>query len=1060
MKGAGDRGIDLLPFGYRDKDSVRGTRVARCRAQPAERSGAAVAVLSALFWLAFFLLPATAAERLVLHAPAELMQRQDLRGMLRPVVAPAGVRVLDLETDQGRMTLRLPRAYENATLWWTLALKTGKAGKEGHARRRLLHLSLGEAGVAAAGLSALALPPRITDVAASGGARIVEQTAHGLRLMAEPGSHAVVAILTDGPLSLPVTLRPLAERERQRLADMAFSGVLAGMTLLLLTAFGVLQILRPTPGAAGLILFVLGTLFFTFVNGGLIVSSFSGLVPAATLPRLELLAEGLLLSGLTLWLVHRPGSPLPRHPAVRYGLPGLAAGISAQALFIPDTGAVILRGALAAIVAAGLIGIWRGQRGNGGDPHRISMLLLAGWVAAAVPALAGALPPRTANLGLAAGLVVVSVSLATGMLQQIMSPGATLRRLLDDAGRRALALKAAGLAVWDLDVETGQLHVSEELSRLLGVPPEVLEGDAAGPFRQLMHPLDVTAYDAALKTLLQKGGRLSLPLRLRRLDGGYRWFLLEARALRRKNADAPPLRVTGVLMDVTAARRTEERLLSDAVRDRLTGLPNRALFMDRLARALARQEQQPRLAQHLFLLDIDRFRSINDAWGHEAGDAVLREIARRLGEFTGRTETLARLAGDQFALILDMAGSEIDPVTLARRMQRALGVPVETGRHDVRITATIGIAPLDTRCRSPEEMLRRAEIALFAAREEGPGQVALFRPSMLGERTRAVTLEQDLREALAHGRLEVVYQPIMDAESSAIAGFEALARWDHPELGPVSADAFVPLAEELGLIGELTEVVLEKAVRDLGVWQRAFRTAGSLYVAVNVTSLQLVNTDFVNQVATLLEREGIAPETLRLELTESAILEDPARGRRMVEALADMGVKVVCDDFGTGYSSLAIIRDLPFSTLKLDRSLLVAETDALRAAILLRSIVDMAHALDMEVVAEGIETEDQLALARDLGCDFVQGWHVGRPLSARRVTEILTKLALDVSGGAPLVRFRDFLDALGRRQSTGRRSSPETRQRQARAGNGSRSTPFGKEPGEEATPGSPPPAGG
>ena len=1006
-------------------------------------------VLACLFSLA-----AAAAPGADDHVPAveTLLAREDLRPLLKPVAAPAGSAAITLEAGKRRIVLALPGKADRPMLWQVLLMRvtpvnaaapdTGMAEHDKERQKepvRHLRLFLGQPGIAGAGMRPLAVPPVILQAAVSAGVRILGRDARSLHLQLADGTEVVaVAFVPSGPLARPVRLEPLEDGRQAPLADVAFAGLLLGMTLLLMGSLIVLHILRPLPLLPGLIVMSGGTTVFVFINGGLAEAGLGGQVSAMTLERLQLGAEGLLLLGLALWLRARfQGADKERK--VRDGLSfsrrvkawllPLGAGLAIlAALTVPAKGAVLVRGLLLLLTLMALWESWQARRQQHHEPQLISFILLAMWLLGAATALAGWLPARTADMGLSAGLVVIMVSLGTGMLQVVMAPGERLRRLLDDAGRRALAVQAAGLAVWDLDLETGELFVSEALGHQLGLGETALEGEAAqSRFRQLVHPLDIAGYNMALLALREKGGRISLPLRLRTADGRYRWFLLEARALHPSGPRRPPLRISGVLIDITAARHTEERLLSDAVRDRLTGLPNRALFMDRLARALARLEAQgdsggqTEAAPHLYLVDIDRFRSINDAWGHDTGDAVLREVARRLGRFVGRTDTLARLGGDQFAMILDLSRVDTDAVTLARRIQRALAVPVEVGVHDVRVTASIGIARLDPACRPPEAMLRRAEIALFAAREEGPGQVALFTREMLGQRTRLVTLEQDLRTALARGEMDLVYQPIMHVNTGAIAGFEALVRWEHPALGPVQPDAFVPLAEELGLVGELTEVVLEKAARDLGVWQRAFRTAGSLHVAVNISSLDLLNADFARRLKALLQREGIAPETLRLELTEATIVQDPERGRRMVEMLADMGVRVACDDFGTGFSSLAIIRDLPFSTLKLDRSLLVAGTDALRAAIILRSIVDMAHALDMEVVAEGIETAEQLDLVRDLGCDFAQGWHVARPLTARQVTETLTRLALGLSDHERLTHFRDFLDALSGEKEIRRR---------------------------------------
>ena len=444
--------------------------------------------------------------------------------------------------------------------------------------------------------------------------------------------------------------------------------------------------------------------------------------------------------------------------------------------------------------------------------------------------------------------------------------------------------------------------------------------------------------------------------------------------------------LANVLAEAIQNRRAQEHIRHQALHDVLTGLPNRTLFLDRVAHALARIERgHQQLA--VFFVDLDHFKLVNDSLGHEAGDELLRLVAPRLARTIRHGDTLARLSGDEFAVVCEELPSAFAATRVAGQLLRAFDEPFALrGGHRV-VAASIGIA-LGNGKSSATDLLRDADAALYHAKRAGRGRFEMFDVEMRASVLDRVRTESALRTALASDEeIYVEYQPLVSLRSGRIVGAEALARWRHPDWGPVSPIEFIPVAEDSGLIHALGAKVFRRAAREAAAWQGNPDFAG---VSVNVSARQLVEPGEVPAlVREVVAAEGIAPGFLTLEITESMRIERLASAQDVVGSLKELGVRLALDDFGTGYSSLSYLRDLPFDSVKIDRSLIANIVDSSRGAELAAAIVHMGHALGLEVIAEGVETQAQIAVLRSLGCDIAKGFWFAKPMAPEQLTTFL-----------------------------------------------------------------------
>ncbi len=613
--------------------------------------------------------------------------------------------------------------------------------------------------------------------------------------------------------------------------------------------------------------------------------------------------------------------------------------------------------------------------------------LLLMWVCAAGFTVSGYFTNDLVSPALIGGLVLIIMLIGFTIMQNAFAGGGLAAGVITDAERKALALTGSGDIVFDWDVGADHIHVSPEAEQQLGLRRAALDGPASGWFDAL-HPFDRDRYQACLDTVLdQRRGRIDLDLRLRGADGHYVWYQLKARPV--VTTDGAVARVVGVMADITEAKTAEERMLHDSVHDNLTGLPHRELFFDRLDLALKHARSEQALRPAVLAIDIDRFRQVNDIAGVAAGDSILLTTARRLGRLLKPQDTLARVSSDQFAIIVTSESETTSIVNLADKARRALTTPVTFNEHEISLTASIGIALFDAQQHpKPDDMLKDAEIALANAKRLGGNRVEAFRPAMRSQRSDRLSLEADLRRALDRGEMKVFFQPIVRLEDRTIAGFEALLRWDHPRHGRIGPIDFIPLAEETGLIVNLGEFALDRTARELAAWQRALDVQPPLFASVNISSRQLLRHDLLTDVKTALTRSRVKRGTLKLELTESLVMENPEYAAQMLTRIKDLGAGLSLDDFGTGYSSLAYLQRFPFDTIKIDRSF-VRPTDKGVRPVLLRSIVTLAHDLGMEVVAEGAETESDVIELYQLGCEFAQGFAFGQPIAAAEARKLI-----------------------------------------------------------------------
>ncbi len=613
-------------------------------------------------------------------------------------------------------------------------------------------------------------------------------------------------------------------------------------------------------------------------------------------------------------------------------------------------------------------------------------LVLLFWVAAAWLAVTGRIQQPVVQPALAGGLVLIVMLIAFTVMQHAFAGGALAQGLISDAEQKALALVGAGHAIWDWDTARDRIETGREIEQALGFKRGALDGPARN-WLGLIHPSERDLFRAVLDAVVnQRRGRINLDFRMRAEDGHFLWFLLKARPI--VGSDGEVMRCTGTIEDITDQKLAEERLLHDAVHDNLTGLPNRQIFLDRLEYALARSRAEQIAAPTVVILDIDNFQRVNTEFSYAVGDSILLALARRVGRQLPPQDTLARLKGDSFSVTV-LSETRPDAIEqIARELIRSMKAAISVGDRDVFLTASVGIAPPMNEG-TAEDQMRRAEAAVYQAKRFGGDHVQFYEPAF-GTRNRRIDLDAELRKALEAGSLEIVYQPIIRLQDNSIAGFEALTRWEHPLHGRIPPADFIAAAEESGLIVQLGLYVLEHAARELASWQSALASDSAPFVSINVSSRQLLRHDLINDVKAVLSRTGVAPETLKLEVTESLVMENPEYAAKVLARIRELGAGLALDDFGTGYSALSYLQRFPFDTIKIDKSFVRPNGSPARA-ILLKSIVSLAPDLGMEVIAEGVETESEVQELVEAGCEYAQGFFYGRPMTPQMVQQLVRR---------------------------------------------------------------------
>ncbi|MDX1810732.1 MAG: EAL domain-containing protein [Gammaproteobacteria bacterium] len=527
-------------------------------------------------------------------------------------------------------------------------------------------------------------------------------------------------------------------------------------------------------------------------------------------------------------------------------------------------------------------------------------------------------------------------------------------------------------------------YASPSVKKVLGYNPcELLNKSLFEYF----HPDDVKSRRKFYTKLIEQPSNESVCYRIRHADDKYIWLETQNTAIRDPETNEV-VEIVSVSRDITERKETEERLLYLANFDSLTGLPNRALFRDRLRRAVARaQRNDSKLA--LFFIDLDRFKTINDSLGHHAGDQLLRSVAKRLKQFAREGDTIARLGGDEFTVILEGIQDSEDAATVAEKIIELMRPPFRLDGHQLVVSPSIGITIFPDDADDMRSLLKNADTAMYRSKENSGNCFEFYTSDMNEKAYEALVLENNLRSALDKNQFRLHYQPQIDLHSKSIIGIEALMRWEHPEQGLLNPEEFIPFIEETGLIEPIGEWVLKEACKEAKLWQE--KGLPPVRVAVNLSMRQFVANDLVQKVASALEEAELDPKYLELEITESFLAQNVDQATEILHELHELGVELSIDDFGTGYSSLAYLKQFPLNTLKIDQSFVSDITTNPEAAAIAEAIIALGQSLKLNVIAEGVENEEQTFFLRGHGCDWVQGYLFSKPLPSEKIIPWMKK---------------------------------------------------------------------
>jgi len=557
--------------------------------------------------------------------------------------------------------------------------------------------------------------------------------------------------------------------------------------------------------------------------------------------------------------------------------------------------------------------------------------------------------------------------------------------------RYALAVRAANDGIWDWDLAADRIYFSPRWHEILGRREHSDDEDPCVWF-DLVHADDLLRLRAAIDAHLAcQTPHLLSQHRMRHSDGSWRWVLTRGLAIR--DLDGTATRMAGSLSDITDRLAAEQQLQHDALHDGLSGLPNRALFMDRVHQVMQRARRAPGIGCAVLYLDIDRFKLVNDSLSHAVGDHLLVALAGRIAGVLRPGDTVARIGGDEFTMLLDGVVMADEAMMVAERVQTALSAVFAIDGHDLFVTASIGIA-LSSADTSPQELIRNADIAMYDAKRRGRARRAMFDESMHRRVVDRLSRQNELRQAVEQSLLPIHYQPIIDLATGRISGLEALVRWPvgWPEVAPLD---FIPIAEETGLIGPLGLHVLRTALATLAEWRRSGLVGDDVQMSVNVSARQLDDPALPKNVRAAIAAAGLPGDALRLELTESTLMQEPHRMRGIIREVCSTGVGLHLDDFGTGYSSLAALHQFPVDALKIDRSFVASLDAGGDSDVIVRSTIALAHSLGLRVIAEGIENKEQLQRLRTLGCEYGQGYLFSPAVSVQEAQVLLSSWRID-----------------------------------------------------------------
>lgn len=565
--------------------------------------------------------------------------------------------------------------------------------------------------------------------------------------------------------------------------------------------------------------------------------------------------------------------------------------------------------------------------------------------------------------------------------------------LRESEERYALAVRGANDGIWDWNLKTGQVYYSPRWKAMLGYEEDEIS-DKLDEWMSRIHPDDLEKVKKEIAAHI-KGvtPHFESEYRMKSKNGGYRWMLSRGLAVRDYSDTAT--RMAGSQTDVTDRKSFEQRLRYDALHDSVTGLFNRTALTERLKFAIDRSRRRRDYLFAVLYLDLDRFKDINDSLGHAMGDQLLMATARMLETILRPTDTVARLGGDEFVILLDEIKDVSDATRVAERIHAGLRNTSLLNGHEMFVSASIGIVLSTSGYTSPEDILRDADIAMYRAKSQGRDRYEIFDALMRDRIMQRLALETELRLALERNELRVHYQPILSLRDQQIIGFEALVRWQNPSRGLMMPGDFIGVAEDTGLIIAVDRWVLRESIRQMQEWDRTIPGLPPLKLSVNISGKQVAQADLVEEIRLIIEETAWDAQRLNLEITENAVMENYINTVEILAKLQTLGIHIQVDDFGMGYSSLSYLSRFPLNALKIDRSFVSAlEKDSSHVKIV-QAIVTMTHGLGMEVIAEGVENENQLNQLAALGCESVQGYLIARPMDANRVQELLHRVFVE-----------------------------------------------------------------
>lgn len=549
--------------------------------------------------------------------------------------------------------------------------------------------------------------------------------------------------------------------------------------------------------------------------------------------------------------------------------------------------------------------------------------------------------------------------------------------------RYELAMLGANDGLWDWDLQNDEVYYSQRWKAMLGYPDRDISS-ASGEWLKRVHPeeaerlkLDLTAHFQGSTSHFENEHRM-----LHR-DGTYRWML--SRGLAVFDEDKRALRIAGSQTDITDRKYAEEKLAHDAFYDTMTGLPNRGLFLDHLTLAVERAKRKKDYQYAVLFMDLDRFKDVNDIHGHLTGDKLLVAVAHKLSKRLRATDTFARFGGDEFVILLEDIQNIDDANQVVEWIMEELSQTFTIDGHEINISASIGIVKGEKSYQTSEDVLRDADIALYSAKGKGKSRSELFSTEMRELVMERLELETDLRLAVQNNELTLHYQIISSLDTNRVVGFEALVRWNHPQRGLLQPSEFIPFAEETGLIIGIDRWVMDKACMQLKKWQETYANLDPIYMSVNLTTSHITHPNIIDFIQSTLQKSQLAPDCLRIEITESAILEYTDENAAILQQIRDLGVQVTIDDFGIGYSSLSYLSKFPINGLKIDQSFINQITKDNSNLQIVQAIITLSNELGLGIVAEGIEDGAQLDQLKVLGCEFGQGYYLSSPMDRHKM---------------------------------------------------------------------------